>query len=556
MATVVRIIYDVDKNEVIEATQAVNQLDAANEEATKSTKELGDESEEAGKEIKGFSDVVNDLLGQVSVLGINLKDASEQFRAVAKSTGIWGVALKALPIVAVVGALTSMVSFLTSTKRGQDALRVSTSQLSAAFAELRDNASQVGERVFNDLSRRSTQLIRGINGLTRAVTGSSAALAEEARIAGILEQRLILTEDAERNLRVARAEANVEIEQQKLIAEDVTRTFEEREAAAARALELETSLLQEEEKIASRFVQILKEQQALGENTREDLEALAEAEIRLAELQITSTTRQIELNNKLNQIRKDGAQTVQQETEFELEKVNVVQQTQDEISDILAEADEERRIRLNQQVEDLKAAEDAKVDIARTSARLQSEQLANAFDVISSTLNDFNVVSKEVAIAQATISTFEGANKALSQLGAFGPIVAAAIIATGLANVATIAATDVPAFAEGVLDLDGPGTGTSDSIPAMLSKGESVMTAQETADFLPTLKAMRKGDVDPEILNNVAQGREPVVIDATKTIETSGTYFSMDEDGFSQFVINKGHSIKTKQNRYSPRVFS
>ena len=37
-------------------------------------------------------------------------------------------------------------------------------------------------------------------------------------------------------------------------------------------------------------------------------------------------------------------------------------------------------------------------------------------------------------------------------------------------------------LAEGAVDLEGPGTRTSDSIPAMLSKGESVITAEATAN--------------------------------------------------------------------------
>jgi len=45
-------------------------------------------------------------------------------------------------------------------------------------------------------------------------------------------------------------------------------------------------------------------------------------------------------------------------------------------------------------------------------------------------------------------------------------------------------------FATGVIDLQGPGTTTSDSIPAYLSRGESVMTAKATEIFKPQLAAM------------------------------------------------------------------
>jgi hypothetical protein len=41
--------------------------------------------------------------------------------------------------------------------------------------------------------------------------------------------------------------------------------------------------------------------------------------------------------------------------------------------------------------------------------------------------------------------------------------------------------------------LDGPGTGTSDSIAAYLSKGESVITAKATKQYAPLLEAMNAG---------------------------------------------------------------
>lgn len=57
-----------------------------------------------------------------------------------------------------------------------------------------------------------------------------------------------------------------------------------------------------------------------------------------------------------------------------------------------------------------------------------------------------------------------------------------------------------PKFATGGL-VTGPGSGTSDSVPAMLSNGESVMTAAATAMFAPMLSAM-----------NVAGGGVPISV--------------------------------------------
>lgn len=61
-------------------------------------------------------------------------------------------------------------------------------------------------------------------------------------------------------------------------------------------------------------------------------------------------------------------------------------------------------------------------------------------------------------------------------------------------------------FADGGF-VSGPGTGTSDSIPAMLSNGEYVMTAAATRQFLPMLEAMRSGNLSTGLGNLVGSMR-------------------------------------------------
>lgn len=60
-------------------------------------------------------------------------------------------------------------------------------------------------------------------------------------------------------------------------------------------------------------------------------------------------------------------------------------------------------------------------------------------------------------------------------------------IATGVKSIAEINGAK---FKDGIIDIDGPGTGTSDSIPAMISKGESVITASATAKNKDLLHAI------------------------------------------------------------------
>jgi hypothetical protein len=94
-------------------------------------------------------------------------------------------------------------------------------------------------------------------------------------------------------------------------------------------------------------------------------------------------------------------------------------------------------------------------------------------------VKQFNA-EKALNITTAIINAAQAVLKASAQLGPIGAAIGAAI---GIAQVGLIASQKPPAapgFATGVVGLQGPGTATSDSIPAYLSKGETVLPAWAT----------------------------------------------------------------------------
>ena len=62
-------------------------------------------------------------------------------------------------------------------------------------------------------------------------------------------------------------------------------------------------------------------------------------------------------------------------------------------------------------------------------------------------------------------------------------------------------------YAKGDIDIKGPGTETSDSIPAWLSRGESVMTARETKASRGILKAIRAKKLSDKVMDDIISGR-------------------------------------------------
>lgn len=103
-------------------------------------------------------------------------------------------------------------------------------------------------------------------------------------------------------------------------------------------------------------------------------------------------------------------------------------------------------------------------------------------------------LAKTLALATVAINTGKAISEAIAANA--GKPWGFATIATVIAQIfsAMTSATSIinsAQFATGGL-VSGPGTGTSDSIPAMLSNGESVMTARATGMFAPLLSTLNQ----------------------------------------------------------------
>ena len=128
------------------------------------------------------------------------------------------------------------------------------------------------------------------------------------------------------------------------------------------------------------------------------------------------------------------------------------------------------------------------------SMRSVGNSLVSLMDTIGESNEGFAKMSKIITLFQITVDTGRALSSGIASASALPfPANLAAIattVATVLANIATAVSTVRSAnFAVGG-KVTGPGTGTSDSIPANLSNGEFVMTAKATKLFEPLLVAM------------------------------------------------------------------
>lgn len=209
----------------------------------------------------------------------------------------------------------------------------------------------------------------------------------------------------------------------------------------------------------------------------------------------------------LNDISKRQIEALDREVDVRTERVRQAEK--------LAERGNTEVLRL--ETERLEAAEKLRRDAAqRQIATNAALALSNAIVAVATTAAESGV---------ASIATI--------------PAVLAALVA-GYSFVRSL--DNNTGFKDGVIDLQGPGTERSDSIPARLSKGESVMTAEATKRYKPLLEAMNEGRLpytaergslgsgDKRMYKKIDQ-----LIEATEGNKVNVTQ-SLNEHGFVQSV--------------------
>lgn len=140
---------------------------------------------------------------------------------------------------------------------------------------------------------------------------------------------------------------------------------------------------------------------------------------------------------------------------------------------------EQARQQIESEREEFEAAQDAKAEVhAKEQAKREKERQIKQM-IVQGLLNSIR------ALGNPPVPNFASA-------GITAAFSAASVgIAKGIG------------FKEGVIGLEGPGTGTSDSIPARLSKGESVITAEATSHSRSLLEAIQERAIDDRILRKI-----------------------------------------------------
>jgi tape measure domain-containing protein len=152
---------------------------------------------------------------------------------------------------------------------------------------------------------------------------------------------------------------------------------------------------------------------------------------------------------------------------------------------------------------------------------------------------------KRNQVKQMIITNLQNALRALGTPPVPNFALAGVTAAFGLGS---IALANAVGFKEGVVGLQGPGTGTSDSIPARLSRGESVITAAATDRSHNLLEAINSGEIDDRILRKLqvsSTGVNPTFDDSeiNKRLDKIAAKSTYDEGHFTVTRIMKDNNL-------------
>ena len=369
-------------------------------------------------------------------------------------------ALAATGIGLVVAALAALAAAFTRTQKGMEFFQVTAAKVGAVVDVLFDRIAESAKNITSvmssfgnaflnllklDFSGAWNSLAEGSDKAIEAFAGMGEEMKNEWQLAGDLKESLIEIEKAETMLGMKRAANRAEIEKLKMVSEDVTKSTKERQEAAKKAFDMERELMTEEISLQERrianqlgFTEVTDEVRqsmkdiatgaisadeaisklGISSSTIDDLKTFSEDVKELYDKTESSTTRQIELQNKLNSISKEGKEKQLALTDKELA---AVREMEDALLGIIQNEKEKERKALemsyDREIEDLKKRLQTEKDLtekakdailATIKAKEQAkEQELSLFDSTNTEEEYKKEYERQQKLAQARLEAME-----------------------------------------------------------------------------------------------------------------------------------------------------
>ena len=336
-------------------------------------------------------------------------------------------------------------------------LRLSMSETANDIKEVGLAAVEAGKDIYNNVGDAISEISAigkmAIDGISEI---SIKANYEQAKATTAAQNSAKLAEAAIQGL-IEKYDRQAELQRQ--IRDDETKTFEERLAAN------------------KELGRILEEQET-------EMLKLADTRVASAKLELDANKENIDLQVAYQQALNDRAGVEAQVAGFRSEQLTNQVSLEKELLETQREIAQEGLSGMEKELLELENAYKVKLEMARKSGiettaidkqyakqksdivQAQVNSQLEAFSGLAGALGALAGESKELAIAQAVIDTYVGANKAYAQGGTVGFVTAAAVILAGLANVQKIMSTPIEGTSGGGST---PTTSTQPPAPQMMS---------------------------------------------------------------------------------------
>lgn len=426
MATKVAIEVDVKVGDAGENLSNVkNELKGVETQAKKSTDQMTTGFGAASKQATALPGPIGMAASSMNAL----RASTLKFVTALKTVK---VAVAATGIGAILIAVTALFQYFNKTERGAQALRVASAALGAVMDTLLDVVIKVGETIFRAFTEpkkvfkefatsiktyvvdQITNIFDGLGLLGSAIqkvfsgdfdgalkdaekgtkklgegllklnpaTGVMIALTSEAVKLGVE-----ITKDAQaatelasamnkvkvqtRELGVERAKALKVIAEARLAAEDETKSAEERIKKLKEAAQLEGNLTAKELANEEEKLRIMKAQAELSETGEETLQAIADQEAKVAQVQLSSLNLNRRLKTELNSLEREIATEKEKRATDEQKRIDEANKKELQLLEQLKES----RIALIQDEEQRKIAE-TELALANKLAKIEGDSIA------------------------------------------------------------------------------------------------------------------------------------------------------------------------------------
>jgi hypothetical protein len=375
---------------------------------TKEIKELRDRQEDVEIASRRFTEALAEQPGIIGLVGGSIDGLRSTLKV-----------FMANPIIAVVtaiaGAFLAMRESLTKTSEGQETLN----RISAAFGKILGPVFAVIEKVALPIFEKFADLLelvgKGFNRFARFLGIQQEKIEEASRNSSEVLQTAYEEEQTrqEELTKVTEEESQKRIDATQREVDEIARI---REQAARIQLEAELSLLSERDRLTKeREMRFQEERKILIQAGYTDLTALEDEFYG----DLLAIKRRFDENSVVS--------TIQTKKREGAEGLKITGLT------------------LREEIKVKKESNDADVQMKLQAEQAKLQVIGDALGAVAQAVGENTVAGKALAIAQATINTYQGATLALATYPPpFGAIAAGVVIAAGLLNVKKIVSQKVP----------------------------------------------------------------------------------------------------------------